>query len=234
MKVVLMSLIALVSVSAVAESSVYTLPITRNGVTTERVAYNFWSGEWPGPVIRVNSTKKGDTTIKAFKSLRVLSKQNQVACTLKNGVYHPWAQVTDNEVTGKASTQNSVITYYSIVEKNEYLVKKTNTPSWIEMYDESGIELGAPTFKKGSKILVVYGSEGYCLGSTGGKDYFFPCDAIEQDTNYKATTGPLNFDGEQWLYVQCKEGNKAFVQDTSLLAQPGVSQGEFLEYGVAN
>lgn len=234
MKAVLMTLIAFVSVSATAESSVYELPITREGVTTERVAYNFWSGEWPGPVIRVNSTKKGVTTINAYKSLRVLSNKNKVACTVKNGVYHPWAQIWDNEVTGeKAKTQNSVVTYYTIAAKNEYVVTQTNTPDWIEMYDTNGVELPSPTLDKGSKVLVVYGGEGYCLGSTGGEDYYFPCDAIDQDSNYKQTVTPDDF-YEQWLYVQCDEGYNAFVQDSSLLAQPGVSEGEFLEYGISN
>lgn len=69
----------------------------------EKVAYNDWSGEYPGPVIDVNSKVAGSTKIKVYKSLRGLNDLQP--CQIINGIYHPWSQ-----------TKHSVLRFYSIID----------------------------------------------------------------------------------------------------------------------
>ena len=66
----------------------YSLPITRQGLTTTRVAYNFWSGEWPTPVIDVNSDKSGSTTIQAYKTLRGCLRSIVSSKSVQHELYH--------------------------------------------------------------------------------------------------------------------------------------------------
>jgi hypothetical protein len=210
---------ALASVGSVSfannETRAYRLPITRDGVAKERVAYNFWSTEWPGPVVDVKTSVKGSTTIKAYTSLRQLPAST-VSCTIKNGIYHPWSH-----------TENSVVNYYTLTAVKSY---KALTAFSV---DETQYPAGTVVDN------VVYASEGYCLGTlkVPGKapvENDFSCEMVEtkdfEALNPSAKSDEFN---EQWFYVTCSEGYKAFVSDKGLLSEPGVTEGTFGDYGSA-
>ncbi len=188
----------------------YLLPITRDGKTVNRVARNFWSGEYPQPVIDVNANKKGETTVSAFKSLR--DKKDAVKCTIKNGVYHPWSK-----------TPNSMLETYTIQALSEYEAK-------------TDVATDAFALKAGQKLTrVAYLAEGLCEAYATGpgkkeRRLDFSCDELK-NPGLKEVAGQNDKFSEQWLQLKCKDGTKAFVEDKALLAQPGVKEGEISEYG---
>ncbi len=61
-----------------AHDKPYLLPITRNGVTRTMVAYNFWSGEYPQPVIYIQLGRSNTSKIMGYASLRTLGKKRYV------------------------------------------------------------------------------------------------------------------------------------------------------------
>lgn len=205
--------VAIISSSSVAfalEQVAYQLPITRGGVTKTRVAYSFWSGEYPGPVINVNANKRGTTTIKGYASLR--TKGARVSCQIKNGIYHEWSE-----------TPNSAITYYSVTAlQSSQALRDTTVDS----------EYSVP---RGSTITNIhYQAEGYCGGTlrrpNGSVEHISAsCDSILEGDIVR-TTKPDDFH-EQWLYLQCADGKKVFVQDKDLLSQPGIKEGQITGYG---
>ncbi len=186
----------------------YKLPITRNGITTTKVAVAFWQSEYPGPVIDVSSKKSGTTTAQAYQSLRKLDAP--IACAIKNGIYHPWSK-----------TKNSVINYYTITSVEDYRALKT---AKLEEY----------TIHAGDIITnVVYLSEGFCKANLKNRQIEFTCSALQDHPQEfqrlgEADTGPSR---EQWLYLKCEEGHKAFIQDTALLKSKGVKKGVIVKYG---
>jgi hypothetical protein len=190
-----------------ALASSYQLPITRDGQTKKRVAINNWMGEYPQPVISINPKKRGYTTIKAYKSLRKLNQI--VSCTIKNGIYHPWSKIA-----------NSMIDYYTITEIVSYKALKK-------------ARLDKIPVAKGTIIDNIHGlSEGYCSGrlkSGSMKRIEFYCDDINNPAFQKIKSGRRFH--EQWLYLKCHQGYNAFVQDSQILKQPGVSQGKIKGYG---
>lgn len=204
------SLLLLISISLSLPifASSYKLPVTRDGVTKTRVAYNNWIGEYPIPVINVNAKKRGFTSISAYRSLRKLNQP--VSCTIKNGLYHPWSK-----------TKNSAVTYYSLVALASYRAKK-NTKIEKQM------------IKKGDLIDNVHAlGEGYCSGQLVSgrqkKSIEFDCGDVDPPTFQEKSDG--NHFHEQWVYLSCRQGYKAFVQDKALLKEPGVTQGRITDYG---
>lgn len=204
---------AIISSSSVAfalEPVAYQLPITRAGITKTRVAYVFWSGEYPNPVINVNATKRGTTTIKGYASLR--TKGARVSCDIKNGIYHEWSE-----------TPNSAITYYSVTSlQSSKAVRDT-------VLDD---ELSVP--RNSTITNIHYQAEGYCGGTlkrpNGSVEHIsISCDSMETGAMVK-TTKPDQFH-EQWLYLQCMDGKKIFVEDKDLLSQPGIKEGQITGYG---
>ncbi len=190
---------------AVFAASSYTLPVTRDDGTKTRLSYDHWSGEYPKPVINVNAGKAGYTKISAYKSLRNLNQK--VTCSIKNGLYHPWSK-----------TSNSVMKYYTITAVEEYKALENAM-------------LGQP-IKKGTLISnVYYLSEGNCSGTIKStkKALEFHCNILQVGP-FKKISPHDNF-SEQWLYVKCKEGYNAFVQDSGLLEQPDITIGEIKGYG---
>jgi hypothetical protein len=196
--------------------SSYLLPITRAGQTNMMVAYNFWSTEYPGPVVNVNSTKRGTTTVQAFKSLRKLD--TPVNCAIKNGIYHPW---------GKSP---SLISWYTITPASTYTAKQPGDFK----YNTDGADEAVLPLKTGDKLTrAVYLSEGFCQVSVAldGKETEVgtSCTNLEENEALENTVGGGQV--EQWLYVRCADGTKAFIEDTVLLAQPGVKEGQITGYG---
>lgn len=208
----------------------YKLEVERNGVTYLQVAGNYWQGEYPAPVIDVNSKKKkGTTQIQGWKSLRKLNERQ--SCTVKNGLYHPWS-----------NTQNSVVNYYTITGVNDYVVTKNLTTDVSEsFYVHDG---AVPTIKAGDQIInTFYGSEGIASGiliQNGVKSVvnFYVGIFEENPTFFQSTLSTPSLvkiedylAAEQWLYLQCAEGHKVFVQDYDLLSQKGVKEGSIQDWG---
>ncbi len=245
------------SASFAAGYDVYKLNVERSGLPHLLVAGNFWQGEYPHPVIDVHSQKAGLTTIQGWASLRKLEKRQ--SCTIKNGLYHPWAHVTGFDLgiedeTGSSSsstsdsTQNSVITYYTIAPVLDYKVTKKPTKDiesgFYNVNDGSPVDLRA-----GDQIIkVIYLSEGISAGVLvrGSKttqielysdlldaspEYFL----VTQKTEPLAATtdqdGTVEKSNEQWLYLACSEGYNVFVQDIDLLSQPGIKEGVVAGFG---
>lgn len=214
MRIVLAFLSSLVVISS-AQAGAYKINVVRDGVTHEQTVYNFWSGEYPMPVIDVNSKIEGQTTINALTELR--GGGTAVKCTIQNGLYHPWS-----------STKNSTRLFYSLTGVQDYVVTK-----------EEILEIGAAdklALKVGDKITEVqYGAEGYCLANHRRGDTLTEigafCDAMNEEVSYLKLEKKTASLGEQWLYLNCAEGMQAFVQDKDLLSQPGIKEGQIKVYG---
>ncbi|WP_069470788.1 hypothetical protein [Candidatus Marithrix sp. Canyon 246] len=187
-----------------ASEDSYLLPITRDGVTHTMITYNFWSGEYPNPVIHVQPSKNNWSTVIGYSSLRNLGKKK--VCSIKTGIYHPW---TKDKI--------SLINYYSITPKINYLVQQDTI-------------LEDQKVKKGDTIKnEFYLSEGFCSYLLSDKtDIEAKC--IDNSTQFKRIKFPAH-PAEQWLYLSCKEGYKIFVQDTDLLSQANVNEGGISGYG---
>lgn len=198
------------SAAAAKKDLSYTLPITRDGKTIIRVASLGWSSEYPRPIINVLAGHKGYYHAKAYKSLRKLDQP--LECDIIKGLYHPWSK-----------TPNSAISYYSI-----------NT-LWKERVLQS-VKLDGTQLNAGQVITnIFYGSEGFCEGhekqGTKTQVIVFECNKLDNKQNFQRLTPVDNFK-EQWIYLKCRQGYNAFVQDISLLRQPDVKEGNVKEYGV--
>lgn len=197
----------LTMVSQIAIASGYEIPVTRNNQTIKRVAYNAWFSEYPNPVINVFSKTHGTTTVMAFETLR--NPVKKIPCTIKNGLYHPWA---DN---------NSAFVYYTLTAFATYKAIKQTI-------------LENTSIPKGAIINHVHGlSEGYCAGTVSSQQktraIVFFCGDIESPA-FKKTKSQDEFH-EQWIYLKCQEGYKAFIEDKALLAHSGVVTGKVVQYG---
>ncbi len=186
-----------------ASEEPYLISISRNGVSQSMVAYNFLSGEYPKPVIVVNS-KSGWNKINGHLSLRKLAKKK--ACTIRSGVYHPWS-----------NDKTSLISFYSIRPRTSHIAM-SNT----EIEDQK-VE------KEDKFINEVYLSEGFCSYSLNGRKRV-DINCIRDNKNFKTIEYPAH-PSEQWLYLDCKEGYKVFVQDSELLTQSNITEGQITGYG---
>ncbi len=222
--------------SASAELGTYKLEVERNGVKSLQVAMNTWQGEYPGPVIDVSSKKKNKTTtVKGWESLRELTVQK--SCTIANGLYHPWSQ-----------TKNSVVNFYTIAPVLDYVVMKDITnPQDLglsALYEADSV----PMIKANSEIVnFMYLAEGGAMATLLQDDkelyLYLSYDSLEKPEYFtktletKALKTVIEEDGstydvnEQWLYVKCVEGYNVFIEDTALLSQKGVKQGNITGYG---
>lgn len=224
--------------AASADFGVYKLEVERNGQTHLQVAGNFWQGEYPGPVIDVNSKKKGRTTIQGWASLRKLNDRR--SCTIKNGLYHPWS-----------ASAKSLINYYTIAPAVDYVVTKELTVELTESFFNEGADGAEDQVLINPGDLIVnffYLSEGQAVATLvqGGqsKNIFFFYDTLEANPEFfkaviktealdtvKYDDGTEEKRNEQWLYLNCKEGYKVFVQDSDILSQKGVKEGTVTGYG---
>ena len=95
------------------------------------------------------------------------------------------------------------------------------------------LKAGSVQFKKGQKVInAIYGSEGWCQGTlvdgNNKEDIYFFCDVVFEN----ATTLSEDWNNdEQWVYLQCKEGYNAFIQDSSFLNSKDVLEGVIGGYG---
>lgn len=206
--------------SLASDYSSYRLPITRNGVTENMLAYNFWSGEYPTPVVHVRK----DMTVDAYASLRQLTKK--VKCDIKKGLYNPWS-----------STKNSADTYYSIVPVHTYVAQKDVEIEEMIIPNSDGTWKTISKLKKGDTVTnVIYGGENWCSGEmiavgTSKKQYVeFWCPSIEENSGLKEVNKPKHKEVyEQWVYLACENGEKAFIKDETLLSLPNVEEGSIAD-----
>lgn len=188
-----------------ANEDPYTLPITRDGVTHTMLAYNFWSGEYPSPVIDVQADLNKTRKIMGYPTLRKPNKKK--SCTIKAGIYHPWSQ-----------DKTSLINYYTIVPNVRYLVERSTMLDNIRL-------------KKGDELNEeIYLSEGFCSYLLNGESAVETMCLGAEDKRFKRIESPSH-PAEQWLYLRCMEGDKLFVQDSDLLTQTGVVEGQIIGYG---
>lgn len=205
------------------ESMPYKIDVIRNGKVHHQVAYSFWSGEYPGPVININSSKVGKTTIKGYTSLR--DKKDIKPCSVSNGLYHPWS-----------TKQSSLIRFYTISPIESYQV--TTIPSK-EIHNELSITSPEEYLKVGDKIInIVYEGEGYSEGilqvsSKTDKLLSFQSEIFDNNpTVFKKIEDVKTLPNpEQWIYFKCEEGYNIFAEDKHLLSQKGIKRGEVTGYG---
>jgi len=205
----LIALILVISgLDAGSKMGSYALPITRHGVTHSMVAYNFWSGEYPKPVIYVERTHGKWTKIKGYASLRRLTERK--VCSIKSGLYHPLSR-----------DKTSLINYYSIIPKIDYAARR-NT-----VLDNQHIQKGD---RLENEFYIAEGSCVYLLNKR--KQITTTCieEAVEDPSVFRRIEKPSH-PREQWLYLNCREGYKVFVRDADLLSQPNVRRGAISGYG---
>lgn len=188
-----------------ANDNPYQLPITRDGVTHTMLAYNFWSGEYPSPVIYLQPDTNKQRQIRGYTTLR--NPNQQKVCTVKSGIYHPWSH-----------DKTSLIHYYSIVPNICYRVQNDT------LFENHQLKRGDELQKE------IYLSEGYCSYLLNGKTAIESTCIDQQDTHFKRMESPSH-PSEQWLHLACHEGYTVFVQDSDLLTQPHVSEGTIVGYG---
>lgn len=188
-----------------ASEEPYLLPIERNGTKHTMLSYNFWSGEYPYPVISVEEKKEKWQTVRGYSSLRDLGKKK--SCTIKTGVYHPWSR-----------DKTSLINFYSIIPNVSYVVKHDTILEEMKL-------------KKGDQLKrEIYLAEGFCSYTLkDGKNLETFC-IDEKNKNFKRLASVAH-PREQWLYLKCKESYNIFVQDKDLLKQPHVKEGQITGYG---
>lgn len=215
----LLPIAILLSVAIRAEEIPYKIDVIRDGKLHHQVAYHFWSGEYPMPVININAGKRGKTTIKGYATLR--EKTQLKPCTVKNGLYHPWSK-----------DKNSYINFYTIIPIESYEIVST-------LSSEVQSDLGETKVKVGDKILnIAYLGEGYSQGilhSSTDEDTLisFQSEIFENNPKVFKRIDDISTlkTKEQWLYLKCEESYNVFVQDKHLLAQKGIKEGQVTGYG---
>ena len=198
--------------NATSNINSYTSTIVRHGIAHKMVVYNYWSGEYPNPVIYVKPTMDGWRKINGYLSLR--NPKSRKVCTIKSGIYHPWSK-----------DRISLIGYYSIMPQVNYIVLKNN------ILDEQRIRRGD---RLNNEIYIAEGSCNYKLNNR--KNITTTCvenfieGSIKNSREFKQIKTPSH-PSEQWLYLKCREGYNIFVRDKDLLHQHGVRKGMISGYG---
>ncbi len=199
--------------------------IVRENQWHTRVSYEFWSGEYPSPVIDLSAKVVGKSTIKVERSYETPGKT--AMCTVDNGVYHPWSTTTN-------------ATYITIAALKEYkLTRAFDFES--NSYDEKSGDIKTEKIKAqhGDVVTrVVYLGEGYCSAeliyqpNLQRKEVDFFCGDIDDTSIFKETKQSQsdNF-SEQWIAFTCAEGFTGYIQDKQLLASPGARPGRILSHG---
>lgn len=196
------SLSILLTLFVQASEEPYLIPIERKYTM---LTYNFWSGEYPHPVISVGDKKKQWQKIMGYPSLRDFGSQK--SCTVKTGIYHPWSK-----------DKTSLINFYSLIPPVSYVVQKETSIDGVKL-------------SKGDKLETeIYLAEGFCYYRlSNGKEFQINC-LNENDPRFKRIAS-ASYPSEQWLHVKCKENYNVFVKDSDLLAQPSVKKGVIAGYG---
>lgn len=199
-----LSLFILLTASISADVNAYSAPITRGGTTYTMVIYDFWSGEYPKPVIDIRPAHSGWTTIRGYASLRNPGKEEM--CTVRAGVYHPWSK-----------DHVSLIDFYTIIPKVTYVARRDTT-------------VGERRIARGDVLEdEVYLAEGDC-SYVLNKRKKITAFCLDNPGDFRRMTRKAH-PSEQWLYLNCQEGYNVFVQDRDLVRQPHVRKGKIVTYG---
>lgn len=199
-----------------ANDEPYPLPITRGGVTHTMIAYNFWSGEYVKPVIHIQPNHHNGGKILGYTSLRKPTKKK--SCSIKSGIYHP-----------RSKDKNSLLDFYTIAPRVRYVAQSNMTiDSQIVL---NGKHTDSLKVKKGDEFKnEVYLAEAHCSYMFNDKvKLVTPCTNMRRK-QLQRIEHPSHH-SEQWLHLSCKEGYNVFVQDSDLLSQSNISEGEIVEYG---
>jgi hypothetical protein len=211
------------------------IDVVREGKTIKQILINLWQGESPSPMIDIHSKEAGTTTVQGWTNFQNLDQKQ--SCTIKNGLYHPWS-----------NTENSVLGFYTLAGVEDYSVIQ-DLPR--EIYRAFFIfEDAVPPIKKGDKIVNgIYIAEGVSWGilvqgelqtlvnfqARVFKENPLYFTAIEKTSNLVETTDPLSkktyMIPEQWLHLECAEGNEAYIRDSELLEQSGILEGTVTGFG---
>lgn len=210
------TLTAALTATVSANAATFLLDMTRNGVTHSMVVHDFWSGEYPGPVVAIGKSNKGKTTILGSSSMRNPMKDQ--SCTVSNGLYHPWADRTKTPYE-----------IYTVTGITEYVASKDVEISYSEVVGQtSKLKLAA-----GEKLTrAVYLGEGFCQYVVGNtqKEIQTDCAEIGDNTDLVKTDYPTHAT-EQWIKFSCLDGGEAYVAVDDLLTQEGVQEGQIASYG---
>lgn len=225
------SLLFATAASAQTEPASKLQTIVRNNKSQTVVQYDFWSYEYPSPVIDVKSKQTGGTTVTAQKSFVQLG--HDVPCTIKNGIYHPWS-----------STENSVEKFVTLTSLREFRARRTHTLAYPDYSEEKGPFESKIKVQRGDIFTrLIYTSEGYCNvehvnSKHVRKELVVECSIFDNKRLYaetaKSTPAPKEGEtgyAEQWLHLSCAEGYSAFIRDEDLLKAPAVKMGAILGYG---
>lgn len=170
---------------------------------------NFWSGEYPRPVIKITA----DTKIPALRKIPFggRPREKSIPCSVSKGVYHPWAKKT------KA-------TYLSVSAISVYEAKTAMT---IEVEQD---EIGRTkiSLNPGDRVhqLAYYGGNLCLIEAKGHKGASYCPD----DDEFKAIIRNNYY--RQYLKVSCQEGYLAFISVTDgIFTIKGIERGNISEYG---
>jgi hypothetical protein len=213
-----MAVAGALTVATQSEAASYRLDMTRDGVVHEMVVYDFWSGEYPGPVVAIGKSDNGTTKITGSTSLRNPSKD--VSCTVNNGLYHPWAE--------KTKTPYEI---YSVVGNTEYTAKKDiEVLHYSQDQSEENPKLKVAAGQKLTRS--VYLGEGFCQYVVGNTEIEIQTDCAQVGDNADfAKTDLPSHSSEQWIKFDCLKGSSVYVNVDDLLKQKGVTEGQIESYG---
>jgi hypothetical protein len=235
LSIIFFSLLTSISAALAIGDQPTKVDVTRDGKNTKQIMIKQWQGEAPAPMIDIHSKEIGTTTIQGWTSFQSLDQKQ--ACTIKNGLYHPWS-----------NTENSVIDFFTLAGVEDYTVTQ-DVP--VEVYRAFFIfEDAVPPIKKGDKIVnSIYLAEGISLGILvqGEQQTLVHFQArvfkenplyftlIEKTANLVETTDPVSTNTymipEQWLLLECQEGHTVYIRDTELLSQSGILEGTVTGFG---
>lgn len=214
----LMAIAGTFTIATQSEAASYRLDMTRNGVVHEMVVYDFWSGEYPSPVVAIGKSDKGTTKVIGSTSMRKLV--NDTACTVSNGLYHPWAE--------KTKTPYEI---YTVAGNTEYTATKDIE---VTFFDNSAAgETKKLTVANGEKLTqAVYLGEGFCQYVVGNTrlEIQTDCAQVGDNIDFAKTDLPAH-PTEQIIKFSCKEGIDVYVTVDHLLKQKGVKEGQIESYG---
>lgn len=201
-----------------AEAASYKLDITRNGINHEMVVYDFWSGEYPEPVVAIGKTDKGSTVIKGSTSLR--NPTNDTTCAVSNGLYHPWAAKT-----------KTAFEFYSVIGDTVYTA--TKDLEVVHNVQPDSDENPILKMSAGQRLSrSVYLAEGFCqyVVEDSQKEIETDCAAVSDNADFVVTELPAH-KMEQWIKFDCQRGSSIYVNVEDLLKQKGVTEGQIESYG---
>ena len=173
------------------------------GCPAGTLAYDGWSGEYPGPILQVNSP----ITVPGLSI--VCDEKPSLNCTVPAGLYHPWSEVSRAEF----KTVGVVRRYMATQDAR---LGGQAIPKGTEVVEQFYMAEGMCGMSVNGQAI-----EDDCIGHNAMSSRFKELPA--------ATPG---FENQQYLGVTCAEGHKAWIRITKkIMTMPQVQEGEILQYG---